>query len=306
MQSYRAHSLFQPSNLVAAISSTIDDSGVCTDHLYGSIMAIPHTVVARTVSMLGFDFVMIDALHTAVDAENLIQLIQTINFTSEGNTVAIVRVPSANSDLLTHALDAGAAGIVFPHIDTPEEAALAVSKCRYACSGGDRSLSPTALIAGITDVAPHNSSHAHVADRNIAVICQIESPLSVQNAEKIASVPGVNVLMIGAGDLRLSLGLPLKRNKAEPEDPCFLKMVNQVIEVSRKHKIPLMAVAFKVSPESMSWLHNFSLLLTSADIYSVVKAHGEELNTLKEAMQGEKLIQMKKKLECEKEQKQKQ
>ncbi|POS85810.1 hypothetical protein EPUL_001061, partial [Erysiphe pulchra] len=238
-------------------------------------------------------------IKSAVDAENLIQLIQTINFTSEGNTVAIVRVPSANSDLLTHALDAGAAGIVFPHIDTPEEAALAVSKCRYACSGGDRSLSPSALIAGITDIAPDNSSHAHIADRNIAVICQIESPLSVQNAEKIASVPGVNILMIGAGDLRLSLGLSPKKNKADPEDPHFLKMVNQVIEVSKKHKIPLMAVAFKVSPESMSWIHNFSLLITSADIYSVVKAHGDELYTLKEAMQREKLLQMKKKLDCQ-------
>lgn len=75
-------------------------------------------------------------------------------------------------------LSIGAAGIVFPHIDTPEEAALAVSKCRYACSGGDRSLSPSALIAGITDIAPDGLSHTHVADRNIAIICQIESPVS--------------------------------------------------------------------------------------------------------------------------------
>lgn len=44
---------------------------------------------------------------SAVDAENLIQLVQTINLSSEGNTVAIVRVPSEHSDLLTHALDAG-------------------------------------------------------------------------------------------------------------------------------------------------------------------------------------------------------
>lgn len=66
MQSYRAHSLFQPSNLVASVSSTIDDTGVCIDHLYGSIMSFPHTVVARTVSVLGLDFVMIDALHTCV------------------------------------------------------------------------------------------------------------------------------------------------------------------------------------------------------------------------------------------------
>lgn len=66
MEHYRAHSLFQPSNLAEAIASTIDDSGACKSHLYGSIMSFPHTVVARTVSVLGFDFVMVDALHTFV------------------------------------------------------------------------------------------------------------------------------------------------------------------------------------------------------------------------------------------------
>ena len=72
----------------------------------------------------------------------------------------------------------GAAGIIFPHIDTPEQAAEAVSKCRYACSGGDRSLSPCALIPGITDIAPPGLSHTLVADAHIAVICQVESPVS--------------------------------------------------------------------------------------------------------------------------------
>jgi hypothetical protein len=44
---------------------------------------------------------------SAIDSENLVRIIQTINFCSEGRTVAVVRVPSAHSDLLTHALDAG-------------------------------------------------------------------------------------------------------------------------------------------------------------------------------------------------------
>ncbi|RKF63154.1 4-hydroxy-2-oxovalerate aldolase [Golovinomyces cichoracearum] len=283
MDSYRAQSLFQPSNFAGAVAQTLNDSGECIRHLYGSIMSFPHTVVARTVSVLGFDYVMIDALHTAIDAENLIQLVQTINFTSEGKTIAIVRVPSADSHLLTHALDAGAGGIVFPHIDTAEEAKKAVQKCRYACSGGKRSLSPSALLAGITDMAD-GTSHEFVADKNIAVICQIESSLSVKNAEEIASVPGVNVLMIGAGDLRLSLGISSK-NVGGQENPIFVEAVNQVIQVSKKLKIPLMAVAFKVSEGSMSWMRNFALLLSSADIYSVVKGHQSDIARLKQALE---------------------
>lgn len=67
MQNLRAHSLFQPSNLAKAIADTMDEEGNTVSHLYGSIMALPHTVVARTSSVLGFDFIMLDALHTYVD-----------------------------------------------------------------------------------------------------------------------------------------------------------------------------------------------------------------------------------------------
>lgn len=46
-------------------------------------------------------------LRRAINPENLAAIIQTINFTSEGKTCAIVRVPSPDSDCLTYALDAG-------------------------------------------------------------------------------------------------------------------------------------------------------------------------------------------------------
>lgn len=63
MQSYRASSLFQPANLVRAIEQTMDPlKGL--SHLYGSILAFPCTMVARTVAVMGVDFVMVDALHT--------------------------------------------------------------------------------------------------------------------------------------------------------------------------------------------------------------------------------------------------
>ena len=170
--------------------------------------------------------------HRALDAENLVRIIHTINFCSEGKTVAVVRVPSAHSDLLTHALDAGsppprhplhhsllvhfrslppkkavpsltfcskhtgAAGIVFPHIDTPAQAAEAVSKCRYACSGGERSLSPCALVAGITDLAPPGSSHTKVADAHVAVICQIESPVRLSPLSPFSCYPIFHLLLL--------------------------------------------------------------------------------------------------------------
>jgi 2-keto-3-deoxy-L-rhamnonate aldolase RhmA len=69
----------------------------------------------------------------------------------------------------------GAAGIVFPQIDTAADARAAVQKVKYAYGGGNRSISPVALLDGITNIAPPGWTSETIADRNIAVICQIES-----------------------------------------------------------------------------------------------------------------------------------
>lgn len=128
-----------------------------------------------------------------MNPETLVDIVHTINFASQGRTCAVVRIPSPESDLLAYALDAGerehilktkrsnqltsqgAAGIVFPQIDTAAEAAIAVKKVRYAYGGGTRSLSPIALLNGITNLAPPGHTAETIADRNVAVICQIES-----------------------------------------------------------------------------------------------------------------------------------
>lgn len=73
----------------------------------------------------------------------------------------------------------GAAGIVFPHVETAKQARAVVARTKYSSFGGTRSLSPFAHIAGITDGAPPGCSHESVADEHIAVICQIESAVSI-------------------------------------------------------------------------------------------------------------------------------
>ncbi|KAF8586897.1 HpcH/HpaI aldolase/citrate lyase family protein [Ramaria rubella] len=281
MQHLRASSLFQPSNFAKAIRSTLDPSSGAPTHLYGSALFFPHPMVARSIAVLGFDFVMVDALHTAMNAENLVQIVQTINLASEGRTVAVVRVPSPHSDLLTYALDAGAGGIIFPFVNTAEEAALGVSKVKYPYAGGERSLSPSALIAGATDMAPPGSSHPKVADEHIAIICQIESVMGLENAEAIALTPGVSSLMLGPNDLRVSLNLPLKRAGA-CDPPEFLAAVDHLIHISEMHCIPLTTVAFNVSPKTDTWLTKFRLLMPAADLFSVVKGHRLDLANMKE------------------------
>ncbi|KAI9731919.1 MAG: hypothetical protein M1834_004370 [Cirrosporium novae-zelandiae] len=220
-------------------------------------------------SFICIEFIFIDSLHR-ISTENLIQLIQTIDLSSEHRIAAIVRVPGLYSDLVTFALDAGASGTVFPHINTLEEAAVVVLKCCYAYSGGKRSLSPSALIVGVTDIALLRTSHEKVANANVAVY-ENSQQLAVKNIE-IAATSGLNGLTFGPKDLRISLGLPSKQVE-EFDDPGVPEAIARLIAVSEKYRKPLMIVAFKVPAKSSRWIDKSRILITSADLYSVTKGH---------------------------------
>ncbi|VUC27976.1 unnamed protein product [Clonostachys rosea] len=287
MERFRASSLFQPTNFVAAIESRNDvELDERPEHLFGAYLTIPHTQVARIMAVLGFDFIFVDTLHVPTDPEKLVDIIQTINFVSEGKTCTLVRIQSPESEFLTYALDAGAAGIVFPQIETASQARAAVKKVRYAYSGGDRSVSPVALLDGITNIAPPGWTAETVADRNIAVICQIENVLGIENAHAIAKTPGLNGLMIGSGDLRVSLGLPCRTPPGHREHPSFYAASAKLVAAAKSCGIPLMAPAFRANPDDITWLRDFKMLLTSVDTLSIVKAQKQDLAILKDKMIG--------------------
>ncbi|KAM0394575.1 hypothetical protein ACHAPZ_009855 [Fusarium culmorum] len=285
MDRFRALSLFQPSNLNGAIGAAdYDGSHERPQHIFGCMLGIPHTQMARLVAVLGFDFVFVDTLHVPTNPETLVSLIQTINFASEGKTVALVRVPSPDSDLLAYALDAGAGGIVFPQIDTPEQAAAAVYKVKHAYNGGMRSISPIALYDGITNIAPEGWTSETIADRNVSVICQIESDVGVENVDAIARTPGVNVLMVGVTDLKATLGIPVRNPDGRVDESRFQEAISKMIATSKETGIQLMIPAFRLKPDDVNWLKNFKMVVTSVDILSVMKTHRSDLAEMKQAL----------------------
>lgn len=107
----------------------------------------------------------------------------------------------------------------------------------------------------------------------------------MENADAIAATHGVDCLMLGPGDLRLSLGLPA-RKFGQRDDPRFLEAVNRLVEVKHRHGKPLMTISFKISAEEDSWIQHFNLLLATADFVDVVKGHQTALGTIKGTLAG--------------------
>jgi 2-keto-3-deoxy-L-rhamnonate aldolase RhmA len=169
--------------------------GLGVHHLRGS--AVP--MLARAA---GFDFLFIDAEHGAISTPEIAQ----IAIAALGLGVApIVRICAGALDEGTRALDNGALGLVVPHVDTPEEARRLVEAFRFAPMGR-RSTGGSNAAFGYRP--PPAAETQWLLNAELLVIPMIETPLAVANAEAIAAVPGIDVLLIGSNDLALEMGIP--------------------------------------------------------------------------------------------------
>jgi 4-hydroxy-2-oxoheptanedioate aldolase len=119
---------------------------------------------------------------------------------STSPAVPLARVPWNEPGIMSKVLDAGAYGIICPMIETQAEAESFVAACRYPPQGS-RSYGPNrvAFYAG--------SDYARHANREILVLAQIETRRAVENINAILSVPGLDGIYIGPGDLSLSYGV---------------------------------------------------------------------------------------------------
>jgi 4-hydroxy-2-oxoheptanedioate aldolase len=113
------------------------------------------------------------------------------------NMPALVRTWTHDGGTIERLLDTSAEGIIVPMVDTPEQAANVVSHCYYPPIG-NRSYG-SARVERI-------SSNTDYWNQRVVTVMMIETPLAVHNVEAIASVPGVDALLVGMRDLALRLG----------------------------------------------------------------------------------------------------
>lgn len=155
-------------------------------------------LVAEAVGHVGFDWGVLDMEHAPLDLMTLVHLLQAV-----GNTkmVPVVRLPWNDAVMVKRVLDAGAETLLFPFIQTPEEAARAVAATRYPPEGV-RGLSAMGRASRYGTVP----DYYRAANRAVGVIVQLETPQAIAQLERIAAVPGVDALFVGPADLSGAMG----------------------------------------------------------------------------------------------------
>jgi 4-hydroxy-2-oxoheptanedioate aldolase len=161
----------------------------------------------------------------------------------------IVRIPPNAGEsnwIAKQVLDSGVYGIIWPHIDTVEEAYNAVAAMRYPRRPEDPIFEPfgrrgdapgrAANYWGVTGQEYYDRADLWGLDPKGEVLCamMIESPLGIKNLPKILEeVPGIGVIFTGEGDLSQELGVP-----RQYEHPEVLAGVQEILDICKAHNVP--------------------------------------------------------------------
>jgi len=173
-----------------------------------SLRQIKTSDIVYLVKESGFDGFYIDAEHGIFSLREISDL--SLSAKSNG-LISWVRVPEARVSLVGPILDAGANGIIFPHVSDAQEALEAVQMCKYPPLGR-RSMAALSAASLYQKSAAHSLKQER--DDGVFVIAMIENAKGVENAQDIANVAGVNALMMGPMDLSFELGVPGQTNHA--------------------------------------------------------------------------------------------
>ncbi len=180
--------------------------------------------IAAVMATCGFDWLFIDLEHGTMPLDIAVQI--SCAALTAGIT-PLVRVPSRQYALATRALDGGALGIVMPHVDTAEEAKAIVDHLKYPPLG-HRSVAGGQAFLGFRPVPIAEATRTMNAQTLVVVM--LETPQAIANADSIAAVPGIDVLLIGTNDLAMEMGIPGEFNHAE-----IARAYERVIAACRRH-----------------------------------------------------------------------
>ncbi|MFH0844686.1 MAG: aldolase/citrate lyase family protein [Pseudomonadota bacterium] len=185
-------------------------------------------MVIEILSLAGFDFVVVDCEHGPYSAGDVKGLMVA---STAGGIVPIVRVKQKMGPLIVEALDAGALGVLIPHVSRATDAREAVAHARYYPLG-ERGLNPYIRATGYSPEI--FKSYLDWANENLVVIIQVEGLEGVKNIDEILQVPGVDIVFLGPYDLSQSLGMP-----GQVDDPAVVGKMEEVIFKAKEKKIAL-------------------------------------------------------------------
>ena len=241
---------------------------------------------ARALAVTDLDHTLIDMEHHPFDAERL--RIMLLGMTDKqalirkGNlqphVTPFVRIPQNGREnlqfMVKQVLDVGAFGVMFPYVETAEEARAAVAAMRYPqrsdTAPGERQPE------GLRGFGTANGSwywglsvpeYVQRADvwpldpkGELLAIIQIETPRGASNIDSILAVPGIGVIYIGPNDMAQSVGAGNNMEAPEVEEE-----IQKVLKACLARKMPCGIIAFTPPLAAKRLAQGFTFITVGID-----------------------------------------
>jgi len=178
--------------------------------------------IAQLAKTAGFDSLYIDLEHSALSLETTSQICCAA---LQVGIAPFARVPQL--ELIQRVLDGGALGVIIPDVRTPEHAREAVRAAKYPALG-ERGFA-SALPHFQYRSPPATEMYKALNDATM-VIVQFESAESIDRADEIFAVEGVDMALFGTNDLAADMGIP-----GDYDNPRVRDAYARALRAAKKH-----------------------------------------------------------------------
>ena len=180
--------------------------------------------VFELAGLMGFDAIWMDMEHHFYSLEVAANAIRAARV---GNTDVVARPAKGEFMRMSRMLEAGATGIMYPRCDSAEEAREVVKWAKFAPLGkrGFDGSGPD-----VPYILTPMQRYVREANEQTFVLIQLEEPHAIAQADAIAAVPGVDMLMIGPADFSVLTGSP-----GQFDHPSVAAAIETVAKAAKKH-----------------------------------------------------------------------
>lgn len=207
----------QPAGAPAPFYNTVKQKLKDGKQVVGGTVINPDLDVYCTMANGGFDFLWIEMQHSPLSYQDVARMIAHCK---GAPAIPFIRVPDAVEGDIQKAADIGALGIIIPMVDTVEKAQNAVKFAKYPPIGRrSQGSGQYGALWGRT--------YRQTANDNIIIVAMIENPAGVAIADKIAAVPGIDVVFVAATDLSSFSG-------SRQNQPDYEALVTKVFDATTK------------------------------------------------------------------------
>jgi 4-hydroxy-2-oxoheptanedioate aldolase len=222
------------------------------ERLIGTFCGLGSAAAAEVCAAAGAQWVLVDLEHGLGGEATLAA---TVPSAAAYGVPVLARVETHDRIRVGRVLDAGAAGIMVPRIESAANAANAVRNLHYP---------PT----GIRGVATYNRaarfgldpSALQTAAEELACLIQIESVSALEQVDDIAALDGVDGLFVGPADLSYALGYPLQF-----DHPDFIEALERVVHAAEHANITAGIMAGNPGAAQQHLARGFNFISLASD-----------------------------------------